>query len=291
MPLLMPLGVTAVMLPELTFVQQLKLCCELGVTHYCLRPRIIAPEQVGKPYSTWGNYAFDLTPKRLVAEAATIKKQITDAGLTVFGTVPAVVVDAGVDELKLHLEGAAGVGAGRVRVSPRALPQGPFNYENRLEEEIELFVKAVELAKPYGQKLVMETHCGSFVSGPGLALNICKAFSPDEIGVIFDIANFNGEGAVEPNLAVAVLKDYIDHIHIGGMQVANTGYDENGFATRQRIMSPLTESNLYLPDWIKALVAAQVTSPLLIEDYTPNKPGALRLREASKAVRRVLESL
>ncbi len=291
MSLPMPLGVTAVMLPELNFEQQIALCSELGVTHYCVRPRIIPEEHVGKPYSNWGNHAFDLTPQRLVAEASTIKKQIEDAGLTVFGSVPAVLVDAPVDELKLHFEGAAAVGAGRVRVSPRVYPKGPFNYETRLEEEIECFVKAVELAKPYEQKIVMETHVGSFVSGPGLALNLCKAFSPDEIGVIFDIANFNFEGGLQPNLAIAVLKDYIDHIHIGGMQINNTGYDANGFATRQRMMAPLTESNLYIPDWIKALVEAQVTVPMLIEDYTLNKPGALRLREASKAIRRVFESL
>lgn len=291
MSLKMPLGVTAVMLPELTFEQQLELCSELGVTHYCPRPRIIPDNQVGKPYSNWGNHAFDLTPQRLVDEAATIKKQINDAGLTVFGTVPAVNVDADADTLKLHFAGAQAIDAGRVRVSPRPYPQGPFDYEARLNEEIELFVKAVELAKPYGQKLVMETHVGSFVSAPGLALNICKAFSPDEIGVIFDIANFNFEGAVQPNLAVAVLKDYIDHVHIGGMQVATTGYDEFGFATRQRFMAPLTDSNLYLPDWIKALVEAELTVPLLIEDYTQPKPGALRLTQASKALRRVLESL
>jgi sugar phosphate isomerase/epimerase len=287
----MPLGVTAVMLSELTFEQQIALCCELGVTHYCVRPRIIPTEQVGKPYSNWGNHAFDLTPQRLVAEAASIKKQLNDAGLTVFGSVPAVQVDAPVDELKLHFEGAAAVGAGRVRVAPRNYPKGPFNYENRLEEEIELFVKAVDIARPYAQKIVMETHCGSFVTSPGLALNVCKAFSPDELGVIFDIANFNFEGSVTPNLAIAVLNDYIDHIHIGGMQINTTGYDANGFAMRQRMMAPLTDSNLYLPDWIKALVEAGITVPMLIEDYTLNKPGALRLREASKAIRRVLESL
>ena len=291
MSLPMPLGVTAVMLPELDFEQQIALCSELGVTHYCVRPRIIPEDAVGKPYSNWGNHAFDLTPKRLVAEASTIKKQIEDAGLTVFGSVPAVMVDAPVDELKLHFEGAAAVGAGRVRVSPRVYPKGPFHYETRLEEEIECFVKAVELAKPYEQKIVMETHVGSFVSGPGLALNLSKAFSPDEIGVIFDIANFNFEGALQPNLAIAVLKDYIDHIHIGGMQINNTGYDANGFAKRQREMAPITESNLYIPDWIKALVEAEVKVPMLIEDYTLNKPGALRLREASKAIRRVFESL
>ncbi|HAI10181.1 MAG TPA: hypothetical protein DCM28_00645 [Phycisphaerales bacterium] len=291
MSLPMPLGVTAVMLSDLTFEQQIALCSELGVTHYCVRPRIIPEAEVGKPYSNWGNHAFDLTPKRLVAEAATMKKQLADAGLTAFGSVPAVQVNAPDDELKLHFEGAAAIGAGRVRIAPRTYPKGPFNYDTHLEEEIELFVKAVELAKPYAQKLVMETHVGSFVSGPGLALNLCKAFSPDEIGVIFDIANFNFEGAVQPNLAIAVLNDYIDHIHIGGMQINNTGYDANGFATRQRVMAPLTDSNLYLPDWIKALVEADLKVPMLIEDYTPNKPGALRLQEASKAIRRVFESL
>jgi len=66
----MELGVTAVMLPELDFDEQIALCQELGIRYYQYRPRIIPPDQRDKPYSNWGNHKFDLTPERLVREAA-----------------------------------------------------------------------------------------------------------------------------------------------------------------------------------------------------------------------------
>jgi len=48
MSLPFPLGVTAVMLPELDFPEQLALLKKHGVTHYSLRPRNIPPGEVGK---------------------------------------------------------------------------------------------------------------------------------------------------------------------------------------------------------------------------------------------------
>ncbi len=287
----MPLGVTAVMLPELDLAQQLALCKQLGITHYCVRPRVIPEAQVGKPYSNWGNHKFDLTPQRLLKEAAAIKKQINDAGLTVFGSVPACSIDSPVEELKLNFEGAAAVGAGRVRVAPHRVPAGPFDYAQELARNHAGFAKAIELAKPYGVKLVIETHAGSFATSPGLALKLCEPFPASAIGTIFDIANFNIEGKVQPHYAVAVLADYIDHVHIGGVRQQAGVHDEFGFRKADFTMCPVTEASLYIPDWIAALHAAGRDVPLLIEDYTPNKPGAWRLTDSAVALRRVLEGL
>ena len=86
---MIPLGVTAVMLPELDFADQIALCRECGVTHYSIRPRIIADDQQDQPYSSHGNHKFDLTPARLVEEGAAIRAQLASAGMTPFGTLPA----------------------------------------------------------------------------------------------------------------------------------------------------------------------------------------------------------
>jgi sugar phosphate isomerase/epimerase len=291
----LPLGVTAVMLPELDFAEQLALLKSLGLTHYSIRPRYIADDQRGKPWGNWGNHKFDLTPERLVKEGQQIRRQLDDAGITPFGTVPAISVDDADDVLKLSFEGAQIVGAGRVRVAPpgwAGYPKGQaFNYQDVLKKTVDGYGRAVALAKPYGQKIVIETHGNSIAASPALALNICKEFSPAELGTIFDIANFNLEGNYVPNLAVAVLRDYIDHVHIGGSRRVATTYDANGFLEPGWVGCPITEAHLYMPAWLKALHDAGAHVPLLIENYQPNLPGAVRLTETAAALRRALESL
>ncbi len=294
LPYKFPLGYTAVMLPELDLQEQIALSQSLGVTHVSLRPRHVPAEQVGKPYNNWGNYKFDLTPARLVREGKEIKKQLDDGGMTVCGTVPAINTDADDAVLKEAFEGAAIVNAGCTRIAPtggRGYPaQGAFNYQEWLDKTVAGYAKAINLAKPFGIKVVIETHAHLIATSPALALNICKNFSTKEIGTIFDIANFNIEGNYQPNLAVAVLQDYIDHVHIGGVKRAGN-YDAMGFRTAERVMCPLTEADLYIPDWIRALHDAKRYVPLLVENYTNNIPGSLRLTESVNAIKRVMATL
>lgn len=290
MPTNLSLGVTAVMLPELDFDEQIALCRELGVTHYSVRPRDIPHELRDKPWGNWGNHKFDLTPKRLVEEAAAIKAKLLDAGLTPFGTVPAINNSITDEDLKLHLEGAAAVDAGRMRVAPAPYDTTRvFDYEALLEKQIADYQRVVALAKTYGIKVVIETHARSLASSPALALNICRHFEPADLGVIFDIANFCIEGGILPHLAVSVLHRYIDHVHVGGSYAAGGSYDANGFRKQATVQCPINETSLYLPDWIGALRQAELgTVPLVIEDYTAGPPGRLRLRNSATALKRLL---
>lgn len=286
-----PLGVTAVMLPELDFAQQIALCTRLGLTHYSIRPRIIPADQKDAPPGNWGRHAFDLTPQRLLAEGKAIAQQLTAAGMTPFGTVPATSVSASDEELVMHFEGAALAGAGRVRVSPLPCPKQVFDYPKLLAETVAGYKRAVQLARPFGQKIVIETHARTIATSPCLALNICREFDPAELGVIFDISNFNIEGALQPVVAVSVLAPYIDHIHIGGSHRVSTGTDAQGFDIPAIKMTALTQAHLYLPEWIKTLDEAGLHVPIIIEDYTPNMPGALRLERSAGDLKRLVESI
>jgi len=287
----MPLGVTAVMLPELGFDEQIALCASLGVTHYTVRPRVIGENQRDKPYSNWGNHKFDLTPRRLLDEAETIRKKLTDAGLTPFGTVPNANTHHSDADLKLHIEGAAAVDAGRVRINPEPYPGEPFDIGDYLKRVIDRYGEIIAMAKPHGVKLVMETHAHSSAAAPGIAREICKPFAPNEIGVMFDMPNFAKEGALQPRLAVAVLRDYIDQCHVGGARRITAGYDASGARLVKEQFCPLTECDLHIPSWLEALARADVFVPLVIEDYTEAKSGALRLTESAEQLKRMLAAI
>ena len=286
-----PLGVTAVMLPELDFEQQVSLMAELGLTHYSLRPRIISEKQRSQPWSNWGNHRFDLTPQRLLDEAGSLRDALTTAGLTPFGTVPAATTADSDETLDIHLQGALAVGAGRVRLNPAPYPKGAFDYGAYLDEVVKRYGQIIERSAAMGVKLVMETHAHSSAAGPGLAWAICRQFDPAHLGVIFDLPNFAREGNNQPSLAVSVLGPWIDHCHIGGSRRVSSGYDADGFRRTQDLFCPLGECDLYLPDYLAALSEADLECPLIIEDYTPGMPGATRLRDSAVMLRRALAAI
>ena len=283
----LPLGVTAVMLAELDFDEQVAHCRRLGVTHYVFRPRYIAEQARGKPYRSHGNYKFDLTPERLVKEGEAFRRQLEDAGMVPFCTVPQDNADVDDDMFRLHLEGAAAAGATRIKVTPPNYPDGVFDYDAYLENAIERYRQLCDAAAPYGIKVVIEMHVGNAASAPGLARNILSAFSPEHLGVIVDLPNFAREGFVQPNLALSVLKPWVDHVHLGGLRRTAGEYDAYGFRQSGAQMCPLTESDLHIPSWIEHIAAANPAAPLIIEDYTQNLSGLLRLEAGAAAITRL----
>ncbi len=166
----MNLGVTAVMLPELDFEEQIALCAALGLRYYQYRPRIIPEAQRGKPYSSHGNHKFDLTPQRFLQEGTALTAQLRKAGLEPWGTLPNANIDDPNETLRLHLEGAAHAEARCVRVRPSSYPDKPFNYAELLEHVIRRYDVIVQtMARPLGIKIIVEPHCHSLLTSPGLA--------------------------------------------------------------------------------------------------------------------------
>lgn len=281
-----PLGVSAVMLPELSFEEQVALCREHGVSHYSLRPRQIAEDQRSQPYSYWGNHKFDLTPQGLVERGRELRAVLQAAGMTPFGTTPAATSEAPAEVHELNFLGAAEVGAGRVRINPQAYPREPFDYEAALQERIRQYRRLVAMARPLGLKIVFETHSRTLATGPGLAWNLCRDFEPAELGVIFDLPNFAREGAVQPVLAVAVLGPWIDHCHVGAARRVRRGTDAGGFERVEQEFCALTEGDLHLPTWLAALRQAGVHGPLVLEDFRAGATSAQRVREGVAAIRK-----
>ncbi len=287
---LLPLGVTAVMLPELDFDEQIELCRRLGVTHYVFRPRYISENARGKPWSNWGNHKFDLTPERLLEEGPQLAARLREAGLVPYSTVPRLAADIDDDnELELHLKGAAAAGCRSVRVMSTPYPPGElFDYGQYLPRARKDLARVVERAADHGLKLVIEMHVGTTACSPGLARLLVEEFDPAKLGLILDLPNMAGEGAIRPSLAISVLADWIDHCHVGGSRRVAGEYDELGFRKAGQQQTAITESDLHIPTWLQLLAQLGREIPLVIEDYTPGPPGALRLEATATALQRIV---
>ncbi|MDC0935054.1 TIM barrel protein, partial [Pirellulales bacterium] len=274
---LFPLGVTAVMLPELEFEEQLALCNALDLTYYVYRPRVIPEERRSEAYTNWGNHRFDLTPDRLVAEGAAVAKQLLDADVVPYCTLPEADTSTSDAEWDIHIRGAVAGGCSRIRISPADHPTELFNYAAHLEQIIARYGELVPRARNAGLKIVIEMHVGNVVCGPGLVHAIVTNFDPAEIGVILDLPNLTQQGYVDPVLAVSVLAPWLDHCHVGAARRVTANIDDAGFRQSTHEFCDLTEGDLNLPTWIDSLAQLKRTLPLIIEDFSPNVTGAGRL--------------
>jgi sugar phosphate isomerase/epimerase len=241
---------------------------------------VIAERRRGEAYSNWGNHKFDLTPQRLLDEGRGLTARLREAGMEPWGTVPGINVDTSDEDLRVAFEGAVAADACCVRCNPPGYPNQPFDYAGFCEHVVQRYHYVTErLSWPLGIKLIIETHAGSLATGPGLAWNIVRHFAPQRVGVIFDLPNFAKEGGVNPNLAVSVLRNYIDCLHVGGAQRFEADErDERGCRIIHTRFCPLQDSDLHVPTWLELIEQSDVSPPLIIEDYDERLAGAERLK-------------
>lgn len=282
----MDLGVTAVMLPELDFNEQIELCRSLGVKYYQYRPRVIPEPKRGEPYHSHGNHKFDLTPDRLHSEGRALTAMLREAGMEPWGTVPGLNTDATDEQVRHAVEAAAAADAKCVRCNPAGYPQGVFDYASFLDRIVQRYTYLTErISWPMGIKLIIETHANSLATGPGLAYEIVRHFSPQRVGVIFDLPNFAREGGVNPGLAVSVLRDYIDCVHTGASRRVDAAErDEHGCRIIDSAFCAPQDGDLHLPTWLKTLAEANVDAPLIIEDYDATTTGDERLKRNARFI-------
>lgn len=282
----MELGVTAVMLPELDFDEQIDLCASLGIKYYQYRPRVIPDHARDKPYHSHGNHKFDLTPERLLDEGRDLTARLRARGLEPWGTVPGLNTDSSDEQVRHAVEAAVAADAKCVRCNPAPYPREPFDYPAFLDRVVQRYAYLTErISWPMGIKLIIETHANSLATSPALAWQIVKDFSPQRLGVIFDLPNFNREGGVNPILGVSVLRDYIDCVHFGASRrIEAEQRDEHGCRLVDTPFCPPEDSDLHLPTWLKALADAGVDAPIIIEDYDAELDGPARLARNARFV-------
>lgn len=281
----MKLGVTAVMLSDLDFDEQVDLCARLGLSYYQYRPRVIGEAQRDKPFGNWGNHKFDLTPRRLVDQGRELTRRLRDAGLEPWGTVPGLSVDADDDALRVALDGAVAADTKCVRCNPPRYPDEPFDYPSFIEHVVHRYQYVIErLSWPVGIKLIIETHANSIATSPGLAWQIVRHFPANRLGVIYDLPNYGREGMVQPHLAASVLAPHIDCVHVGGSRrVEKPNRDQRGCRVVGNEFCRLEDSDLHVPTWIAALQNAGVDAPLIIESFEEDgqTPPTERLSRAA----------
>ena len=268
----MKYSATTVMLPEYSMEEAAQMLSRLGFDGIEWRVHRIRENQKGKPFSPRGNVKNDLSPDNLLAQAEQLKRVSAEHGLTIAALASYPEADQLAD-VRLVAEGTARCGAPffRVRI-PGSVYNRTVNVNVLYERAVGAFGKACEIAREFGVRIIVETHNHTIVCSASAAYRLVSNFTPQEIGVIYDLANMTSEGYEQYRMGMELLGPYMLHMHIGNGYPVKKGTREDGSANWQWTSSDLAEGITDYAQVLADLKAVRYDGFMSLEDYRPLEP-------------------
>lgn len=211
----MKYSVFTVGLPEMTPEEALKKMKEYGYDGVDFRVTAIPtdPEILAEAPSYWRNNLCTFDIDRVDELAPEMKALADKYGLEI--NALATYLECSDDPAKIEkcMKAAQIMGCSRIRVN--CLKYDPEKGYNKLfEEAVEGFGRVQELAKKYNVKADFEMHHGTITCSASAAYRLASHFDPKYIGVIYDTGNIVYEGLEQYKMALEILGEYLDLVHI-----------------------------------------------------------------------------
>jgi sugar phosphate isomerase/epimerase len=231
--MVMKYSVTSVILPDLDLVETCQLLQKLGYDGLELRVRYTRPDAVGKGYSYWGEHKTDLSPANLAERAGEVARIAADHGIEIAAIASNLRANE-YEEIARLADGVARLGVIPMRLgAPRGYDR-TVPYQTLYEEAVEAYGEALDVLRPYGLKTLIEIHGGTIMVSASLAYRIAAEFSPDEMGVIYDMNNMAKDGFETSRIGMELLGPYLAHCHAGGWRPVEAGRSRSGYRVTQR---------------------------------------------------------
>lgn len=136
-----------------------------------------------------------------------------DSGLDVVGLAPYVEIgDLG--GLRTVLLMAEAAGAPQVRLQAPRFTRPGEGYTLLFDRFLAFLREAAPQARRAGVRLVIELHHKTIAPSVGLAMPLLTHFSPDDVGVIYDVGNMVYEGYEDYRIGLELLGPYLHHVHL-----------------------------------------------------------------------------
>lgn len=262
----MKLSVTSVILPDLDLIEACQLLHKLGYDGLELRVRYTRPDAIGKGYSYWGEHKTDLSPANLAQRADEVAQVAADHGIEIAAIASNLRADEAEDIARLA-DGVARLGKIPMRLgAPRGYDR-TVPYQELYEGAVEAYAKALDILRPYGLRTLIEIHGGTIMVSASLAYRIVSNFSPDEIGVIYDVNNMAKDGFETFRIGMELLGPYLQHCHAGGWRPVEKGRREDGTLNWVWEGCDLSDSILDIPQFLADLKAVDYQGFISIEDF------------------------
>jgi sugar phosphate isomerase/epimerase len=139
------------------------------------------------------------------------------AALTVVGLAP-YVGPGELAKLRLVIDMAVAASAPQVRLQGPRPGARPVAYAQLFDEFAELVASGAEYGGAHGVAMAIELHHHTIIPSVGLAMPLLRRFSPDEVGVIYDVGNMVIEGHENHRIGIELLGPYLRHVHLKNVQ-------------------------------------------------------------------------
>jgi len=183
----------------------------------------------GQPYSFWGSHRADITPDNFVAQAPAVAGLCADHGIAVCALASNETA-LELDDVARLAEGAAICGCPLVRIGAPRRYGGQVSYHTLFAEAVDAFGSALEVTAAHGVRGLIEIHGGTIAISATMAYRLVSNFTPERVGVVYDVQNMVKEGFEGYRLGLDVLGPYLAHVHIGGHRPVLAGRRADGTA-------------------------------------------------------------
>jgi sugar phosphate isomerase/epimerase len=167
---------------------------------------------------------------------------------------------------------------------------GTRHYHEMLAEGQKFLAQVETLAKKHLVKALIEIHPGTITVSASSAYRLVSPFSPDYIGVIYDIGNMVGEGYENYQLGTEMLGAYLAHVHVktyGWKSTETADLQKRKWETYGTVFS---EGLVDFPKLFSALKKAGYKGWMSIEDFNTGLASEKKVREDIKFLKEAEKS-
>jgi len=263
----MKYSVFSLILPDLTFAEQVSLLKETGWDGIEVRVADLDPAKLSEPFSYWGNRRDCIGPSNIASLVPSMKSECTNAGIAITSLTPYTMANEP-DKFAPIAEAAARLDCKLVRVmAPWYGKDGRF--EPLFASARDGLGKIQAIAKRHGVKAALEIHMSGIASSPSGARRLVDGFNPDYIGITLDPGNMVYEGYEQWRMSCELLGPYLAHVHIKNAVWKIQTDLPPAPAIWKCEGAPLREGHANWTEVMAALRAVGYQGWLSLEDFTP----------------------
>ena len=287
----MKYSVFTVGLPEMTPEEALKNIKDCGYNGVEWRV-INKPDDkaiLNEKPSYWGNNLCTIDSATLVEQAPALKAMCDQYQIEVnaLGTYLTCTDDP--EKIESAMQAATILGCPRIRVNSLKY-DGSKSYQDVFEEAVAGFRVVEKLARQYKVKANFEMHFGNITPSASAALRLASHFDSRYIGVIYDTGNVIFEGFENYKMALEILGEYLDYVHIknGKWNLVN---EENGIKSFKPGWATFKGGFADFPEFFQALKAVGYDGYISFEDFSDAASSQEKLRNNLEYIKSIAASV
>lgn len=285
----MKYSVFTVGLPEYTPEEAVKKIKEAGFDGVEWRVTSISkdPEILAEKPSYWRNNLCTYDIATIDQQAAEIKALCDANGLEINALATYLNAASDPKEIERAMKAAAIMNCPKIRVN--CLQYDPaVGYPELFKKAVDSFGVVEKLAKEYGVKANMEMHHGTIACSASAAYRIASNFDSRYIGVIYDTGNIVYEGFEEYQMALEILGEYLDHVHVKNAKWAKKTVD--GVEKFAPGWAPFTDGYTDFTRVFKALKKVGYDKYITFEDFS-DEPTEDKLKNNLPYIKKIVSEI